>query len=84
MEDTECVYGLPHKEMPMDEKNETALKRIAKWFLKNSFYIVVTLSVLHIGLAYIHTRESGRADQFLFFPIFPFKLSLYHLTVFIC
>ena len=34
-----------------------------EWLNSNNLRIVVILSVLHIGLAYIHTWHSGRADS---------------------
>jgi hypothetical protein len=60
----------------MDKKRETVLTQITNWLSKYSFYIVVFMSVFHIGLACIHTRESGRVDQvyshpLCLFPIFP-------------
>jgi hypothetical protein len=45
LEDTECVYGLPYMEVPMDENNETAINKITKWLLNKSFLIVIILSV---------------------------------------
>jgi len=33
-----------------------------KGMLKHSLSIIVILSIIHIGIAYIHSRESGRAD----------------------
>jgi hypothetical protein len=39
----------------------------AGWLSNQSFKIVVALSLLHIGLAYIHAQRSGRADYY-----FPF------------
>ena len=47
----------------MDNKK---LKRVRKWAIKYSFSIVLILSVIHLSIAYIHTRESGRTDLFLF------------------
>ena len=47
----------------MDNKK---LNRIYKWAIKYSFLIVLILSVIHLTIAYIHTRESGRTDHFLF------------------
>ena len=38
---------------------------IKKGLIKYSFVIVLLMSILHIGIAYIHSRESGRADFLL-------------------
>ena len=55
----------------MDKNSKNKVVRyghsLVEWFNKNSFNIVLMLSVLHIGLAYIHTPHSGRAD-YLFRP----------------
>jgi hypothetical protein len=37
-------------------------RSFTEWLNINGFKIVVVLSLLHIGLAYIHTQHSGRAD----------------------
>ncbi len=46
-----------------------------KGITKSSFVIIIIMSILHIGIAYIHSRESGRVD-FIFFvtPIFSHRL----------
>lgn len=33
-----------------------------KGIIKYSFIIILMMSILHIGIAFIHSRESGRAD----------------------
>ena len=66
LEDTECFCrpSLDIKEvLPMDKKNEKFAYKVTNWLSRFSFYIVVGLSIFHIGLAYIHTRESGKADH---------------------
>jgi hypothetical protein len=51
----------------MDEKLDRAVVRygcsFAEWLNNQSFKIVLVLSLMHIGLAYIHTRYPGRADR---------------------
>lgn len=50
----------------MGEKLKSTVARngrsLVEWLNDHSFRIVMILSLLHIGLAYIHTRHSGRAD----------------------
>ena len=36
--------------------------RIMKMISKYLFIIVLVMSLAHVGIAYIHSRESGRAD----------------------
>jgi hypothetical protein len=56
----EFVCMLPGEEERMD-KNEGGLVRLVlDWLNKDQFVLVVLLSVAHIGLAYIHTRDTGR------------------------
>jgi hypothetical protein len=40
---------------------------LREWLNHHAFATVLVLSLMHIGLAYIHTRHSGRAD-YQFFP----------------
>jgi hypothetical protein len=42
--------------------SNTPLLKAVKWCNARSFALVLILSILHIGLAYMHTRDSGRAD----------------------
>ncbi|BBO70049.1 hypothetical protein DSCA_39790 [Desulfosarcina alkanivorans] len=35
---------------------------LKKGIIKSSFVIIVIMSIFHIGIAYIHSRDSGRAD----------------------
>ncbi len=35
---------------------------LTEWLNNHCFKIVLVLPLVHIGLAYIHTRHSGRAD----------------------
>lgn len=46
----------------MDKLTSSAGSRATQWLKKNSVAIVVVLSLLHIALAYNHTRDSGRSD----------------------
>lgn len=34
------------------------------WLKKHSFLLVLVMSLFHIGLACIHTRDSGRGDYY--------------------
>jgi hypothetical protein len=42
--------------------SHSSLIKFVKWCNARNFVMVMILSVLHIGLAYMHTRGSGRAD----------------------
>ena len=50
----------------MGEKlNQTVVRygcSLTEWLNNHGFKIILILSLVHIGLAYIHTRHSGRAD----------------------
>jgi hypothetical protein len=39
---------------------------LVEWLNEHCFKMVLILSLCHVGLAYIHTRHSGRADCWLF------------------
>jgi hypothetical protein len=43
----------------------TLLLKVTKWCNARNFTLVSVLSILHVGLAYMHTRDSGRADTLL-------------------
>jgi hypothetical protein len=45
------------------DKMSVVVRNAVGYLKKWSFKIVVVLSIFHIGLAYIHVRESGRANQ---------------------
>lgn len=53
-------------EVPMGKKLNLMVVRngrpLVGWLNDHTFKIVLILSLLHIGLAYLHTRHSGRAD----------------------
>lgn len=62
---TECICrAVPnyYKEAPMDIKLKQAVRYVLVWLNKWHVMIVCLLSVIHIGLSCIHTRDSGRAD----------------------
>lgn len=58
---SEHVCGQPETEVLMDKVNG-ALHNAVRWTKKWSFVIVVLMSLFHVGLAYIHVRESGKAN----------------------
>jgi hypothetical protein len=66
----ECVcrvdsgeVGSTQKEKkPMDNKMYGMVEKVFGWLKKRSFILVLLMSIFHVGLAYIHTRDSGRAD----------------------
>ena len=39
------------------------VKAVGDWLQRQSFAIVILLSLFHVGLAYIHTRASCTADS---------------------
>lgn len=58
---SEHVCGQPETEVLMD-KVDAVVRHVVRGLNTWSFGIAVLLSALHIGLAYIHVRESGGAD----------------------
>jgi hypothetical protein len=60
----EHVCGSSIKEALMDKVNE-AVRSTIGYLKKWSFTIVVILSIFHLGLTYIHARESGGATPHL-------------------
>lgn len=76
--DTECVCGLKadgksearlkvavdelKAEVPMDKQRIYDLDVVFGWLREKSFLLVLGMSIFHVGLAYVHTRESGRRD----------------------
>jgi hypothetical protein len=44
------------------DKMSAAVRNAVGCLKKWSFTIVVVLSIVHVGLAYIHARESGGVD----------------------
>jgi hypothetical protein len=72
---TECVCGLEavglsevvvtfelKAEVPMDKQKSGVFGVVAGWLKEQSFLLVLGMSLFHVGLAYIHTRDSGRDD----------------------
>lgn len=49
----------------MYETVRNVTNNVTNWLNKHSFKLVLIMSLFHIGLAYIHTRDSGRADPLL-------------------
>jgi hypothetical protein len=60
---SEVVCTQSNKEAHMDESSCSIIRRVVGFVKRNSFRLVVALSLSHIGLAYIDTRDSGRADS---------------------
>lgn len=57
------VKGNDKKEgLPMDNKMKQTVLNTSHWLNKHHVLLVCILSVTHIGLSCIHTRDSGRAD----------------------
>jgi hypothetical protein len=46
----------------MYETVRSVTNNVTNWLNKHSFKLVLIMSLFHVGLAYIHTRDSGRAD----------------------
>ena len=61
---SERVCRQPETEVLMDKVN--VLREAVNWTKKWNFSIVVLMSLFHIGLAYIHVRESGTANPTLY------------------
>lgn len=55
---SEHVCGSPGTEVLMDKMN-VAVKNAVGCLKRWNFTIVLILSLLHVGLAYIHVRDSG-------------------------
>jgi len=47
-------------------KMNGAGRNAVRWLKMRSFEIVIILSILHIGLAYIHARDSGGTNLVFF------------------
>jgi hypothetical protein len=76
--ETECVCGLEavgeseevvvvtvddlKAEVPMDKQKSGVFDVVVGWLKEQSFLLVLGMSLFHVGLAYIHTRDSGRGD----------------------
>jgi hypothetical protein len=74
---TECVCGLEavgwsevvvitvdklKAEVPMDKQKSGVFDVVVGWLKEQSFLVVLGMSLFHVGLAYIHTRDSGKGD----------------------
>jgi hypothetical protein len=54
---------LTGREVAMDNASFTpVIPSVESWITKHNYLLVVFLSILHVGLAFIHTRDSGGAD----------------------
>ena len=61
LEATEYVCTLSREEEHMDKDEGGLVRRPVDWLNKYHLVVVILLSAMHIGLACIHTRDSGRA-----------------------
>ena len=50
------------KEAAMDIKMKQTVRTVRDWLNKKHLLLVCLLSVVHIGLSCIHTRDSGTTD----------------------
>jgi len=46
----------------MDKSIHGALSRLSQWLSRHHLSLVLLLSALHLGLAHMHVRDSGRTD----------------------
>lgn len=61
---SEVVYGPSQKcEVPMVKSMNAVFQRIRRWLNDHHLFLVILLAGIHIVLAYIHPRDSGRADK---------------------
>ena len=49
-------------EVPMDKQKSGVFDVVIGWLKEKTFVLVVAMSIFHVGLAYVHTRDSGRGD----------------------
>jgi hypothetical protein len=47
------------KEKPMDRKMFRIVHNVVSWLKEHMIGLVLLLSLMHVGLAYIHSRDSG-------------------------
>ena len=75
--DTECVCRLEavgdsevvvvvrveelKAEVPMDKQKSGVFDVVVGWLKEKSFLLVLGMSLFHVRLAYVHTRDSGSA-----------------------
>lgn len=65
MECTECVQGPEGLEVAMDKvKKMSRAERVLELVRKHALLITLILSILHVSVALVHTRDSGGADIF--------------------
>lgn len=75
--DTECVCRLEavsdseavevtvdelKAEVPMDKQKSSVFDVVIGWLKEESLFLVLGMALFHVGLAYIHTRDSGSCD----------------------
>jgi hypothetical protein len=46
------------------------LSRLSQWLNRHHLFLVLLLSTLHLGLAHMYVRDSGRTDHMLLFGRF--------------
>lgn len=58
----EFVCKPPRKEDNMSKSSDGVVSRLIHCLNKHHLFLVLLLSTLHLVLAYIHVRDSGRTD----------------------
>jgi hypothetical protein len=53
-----CRYST-NEEVPMDRKMFRLVHNACRWVKKHTFGLVLLLSLVHVGLTYIHIQDSG-------------------------
>ena len=46
----------------MDKQKSSVFDVVIGWLKEESLFLVLGMSLFHVGLAYIHTRDSGSCD----------------------
>ncbi len=60
---SEGARGEPGEEgKPMAKVAKRVVRRVHRWLIRYHLVLVIVLSVFHIGLASLPTRDSGKAD----------------------
>jgi hypothetical protein len=60
---SECACEPPRKEDNMGKSIHGVLARLLRWLNRHHLFLVLLLSALHLGLAHMHVRDSGRTDH---------------------
>lgn len=50
-------------EVSMDKQKSGVFDVVISWLKEQSFRLVLGMSLFHVGLAYVHTRDSGSAHS---------------------